>query len=97
MTANYIGLSQEKQDKYSNDWANVMSDISEGRPVAIENTPVITIRSSDLRDIIVNALKMSDNIESLNSILKKVKKFKLLIKISIILSLTSFIYNYFSK
>lgn len=77
MTANYIGLSQEKQDKYSNDWANVMSDISEGRPVAIENTPVITIKSNDLRDIIVNALKMPDNTESLNSILKKIEEIQI--------------------
>ena len=77
MTANYIGLSQEKQDKYSNDWANVMSDISEGRPVTIENTPVITIKSNDLRDIIVNALKMPDNTESLNSILKKIEEIQI--------------------
>ena len=77
MTANYIGLSQEKQDKYSNDWASVVSDISEGRPVAIENTPVITIKSNDLRDIIVNALKMPDNTESLNSILRKVEEIQI--------------------
>ena len=54
-----------------------MSDISEGRPVAIENTPVITIKSNDLRDIIVNALKMPDNTESLNSILRKVEEIQI--------------------
>ena len=73
-TLNYIGLSQEKQDKYSNDWANVMSDVKDGKDIAIENTPVITLKTEDLRQIIITALKDMDSSESLDRILKMVEE-----------------------
>lgn len=68
-TLDYIGLSQEKQDKYSSDWSNVLSDVIDGKEIAIENTPVVTLKSNDLRDIIVAALKSEESLESLNKIL----------------------------
>ena len=71
---NYIGLSQEKQDKYSNDWANVMSDVKDGKDIAIENTPVITLKTEDLRQIIISALKTNDSSEALDQILKQVEE-----------------------
>lgn len=73
-TLNYIGLSQEKQDKYSNDWASVMSDVKDGKDIAIENTPVITLKTEDLRQIIISALKLDDTSEALDQILKQVEK-----------------------
>lgn len=73
-TLNYIGLSQEKQDKYSNDWANIMSDVKDGKDIAIQNTPVITLKTEDLRQIIMSALKMDDRSESLDQILKQVEE-----------------------
>ncbi len=73
-TLRYIGLSQEKQDQYSMDWSNVMTDVSEGNEVAIRNTPVITLKTEDLRGIIIQALKETDNTESLDKILKIVEE-----------------------
>lgn len=73
-TLNYVGLSQEKQDKYSMDWANVMSDVKDGKDIAIENTPVITLKTEDLRQIIITALKDMDSSESLDRILKMVEE-----------------------
>ena len=70
----YIGLSQEKQDKYSSDWSNVLSDVIDGKEIAIENTPVVTLKSNDLRDIIVAALKSEESLESLNKILGMVEE-----------------------
>ena len=73
-TADYIGLTQEKQDMYSKDWASVMSDIVEGNPIAIENVPVVTLKSDELRTILITALKMEYNVESLDNILKLVEE-----------------------
>ena len=57
-TLAYTGLTQEKQDNYSSDWGNVMTDVLEGKNPSIENSPVITLRSEDLRDVLVLAYKM---------------------------------------
>lgn len=73
-TLNYIGLSQEKQDQYSKDWGNVMTDVSEGKDIAIRNTPVIVLKTEDLREIIIEALKSTNDTESLDMILKKVEE-----------------------
>ena len=72
-TLKYIGLSQEKQDKYSSDWGNVVSDVSEGKQIAIENTPVVTLKTEDLRNIIIEALKRGNTTEELDKILKIVE------------------------
>ena len=72
-TLNYIGLTQEKQDQYSTDWANVVSDISEGKDIAIENTPVVTLKTEDLRNILSVALEKENTVESLNSLLSLVE------------------------
>ena len=73
-TLSYIGLSQEKQDQYSSDWGNVMSDIVDGKNIAIENTPVITLKTDDLRDILIEALKKDNTVDSLNQILNLVEQ-----------------------
>ena len=73
-TLRYIGLSQEKQDKYSSDWGNVMSDIVNGKEIAIENTPVVTLKTEDLRAIIIMALKENNTTESLDKILRTIEE-----------------------
>lgn len=73
-TLRYIGLSQEKQDKYSSDWGNVMSDIVDGKDIAIENTPVVTLKTEDLRAIIIMALKENNTTESLDKILRTIEE-----------------------
>ena len=73
-TMRYIGLSQEKQDKYSSDWGNVMSDIVNGKEIAIENTPVVTLKTEDLRAIIIMALKENNTTESLDKILRTIEE-----------------------
>ena len=74
ITLRYIGLTQEKQDQYSSDWGNVMSDIVDGKDIAIENTPVVTLKTEDLRAIIIMALKENNTTESLNKILRTIEE-----------------------
>ena len=78
VTVKYVGLTQEKQDNYSRDWANVMTDILDGKNPTIENSPVVTLKSEDLRDILVLAIKKSredsDDMNVLNSLISIVEQ-----------------------
>lgn len=56
-TKRYIGIMQEKSDKYFNDVAQRIEDIDNGVKTAIDNIPVIGIKTNDLRDIIYLAIK----------------------------------------
>ena len=77
-TLRYIGLTQEKQDNYSKDWANVMTDILDGKKPTIENSPVVTLKSDDLRDILVLAIKKgreeSDDLSILNDLISTIEQ-----------------------
>lgn len=78
VTIDYIGLTQEKQDNYSNDWANVMGDVLDGINPTIENSPVITLKSDDLRDVIIMAIKRgresSEDLNVLNDLISIVEQ-----------------------
>lgn len=56
-TKRYIGIMQEKSDKYFDDVAHRIDDIDNGVKTAIDNIPVIGIKTNDLRDIIYLAIK----------------------------------------
>ena len=77
-TLRYIGLTQEKQDNYSNDWANVMGDVLDGKSPTIENSPVITLKSDDLREVIILAIKRgresSEDLNVLNDLISIVEQ-----------------------
>ena len=77
-TLRYIGLTQEKQDKYSLDWGNVMTDVLDGKKPTIENSPVVTLKSSDLRDILISAIKKgrerSDDLSILNNLISTIEQ-----------------------
>lgn len=78
-TLRYTGLTQEKQDNYSRDWANVMGDILSGKNPTIENSPVITLKSTDLREILTKAIKMGseekvDSLGLMNQLLSIVEE-----------------------
>ena len=74
VTLSYIGLTQEKQDQYSSDWANVMQDVANGREIAIDNSPVITLKSEDFRDLIRMALEKEPTMDNMNEILSMAEK-----------------------
>lgn len=74
ITLSYIGLTQEKQDQYSTDWANVMQDVANGREIAIDNSPVITLKSEDFRDLIRMALEKEPTMDNMNEILSMAEK-----------------------
>ena len=78
VTIKYIGLTQEKQDNYSRDWANVMTDVLDGKKPTIENSPVVTLKSSDLRDILISAIKKgresSDDLSVLNDLISTIEQ-----------------------
>ena len=57
-TKTYIGIMREKARNFFNDVAQRIEDISNGVKSAIENLPVIAMRTNDLRDILLEAIKI---------------------------------------
>lgn len=56
MTADYIGITAEKKKKYFHDFGEMMKRVANGEEYVIDNTPVISIKTSDLRDILTLAI-----------------------------------------
>ena len=52
ITKVYIGTIDEKKDKFVNDLSDYLEDSYEGRAYEIDNSPVITLKTADLRDLI---------------------------------------------
>ena len=53
ITSRYIGLTKSKTDKYYDDMGNFFNDTIFGKnEMVIDNAPVVTIATADLRDII---------------------------------------------
>lgn len=79
ITKEYIGAIDEKIDRYVEDYSNYLKDCSDGRTVTIDTSPVISIKSNDLREILQKALghKNRDNdIEILNQLLSMVEEMR---------------------
>lgn len=56
ITADYIGITAEKKKKYFHDFGELMEKVANGEEYIIDNTPVISIKTSDLRDILTLAI-----------------------------------------
>lgn len=79
ITKEYIGAIDEKINRYVEDYSNYLKDCREGKEVRIINSPVISIRSNDLRKILQKALahKNGENdIEILNQLLSMVEEMR---------------------
>lgn len=84
-TLRYIGLTQEKQDNYSKDWGKVMEDVIAGKQIILENSPVITLKTQDLREILKEAYLLGENrnsgkitdIDAMNMLIEKTEKMRI--------------------
>lgn len=56
-TKRYIGVMREKARKCFNSVAQRIEDIDNGVKSAIDNAPVIAMKTNDLRDILLEAIK----------------------------------------
>lgn len=52
ITKVYIGTIDEKKDKFVNDLSDYLTSSYEGKSYEIDNSPIITLKTSDLRDLI---------------------------------------------
>ena len=80
ITKMYIGAIDEKIDKYNVDYASYLLDASNGKAVAFQNTPIYSLKSDDIRNIITMAYQLGkqDNhaseIEDINYLLSLVEE-----------------------
>ena len=58
ITKMYIGAIDEKIDKYNIDYAEYLLDVSSGKEVAVQNTPIYSLKSDDIREILGVAYKL---------------------------------------
>lgn len=56
ITADYIGITGKKKKSYFLDIGELMEKVASGEEFVIDNTPVISIKTSDLRDILTFAI-----------------------------------------
>lgn len=83
-TAKYIGLTQEKIDKYVDDFANFFTIMRSGKNYVVPNTPVMTVRTHDLMEAVQKAFiagkSNSDNqdleaqMKIINKIISEIEK-----------------------
>lgn len=65
-TAHYIGITREKKQGYFTDMGDFVGKILNGEKEIIKNTPVISIKTSDLRDILTLAVTDKSGAAPLN-------------------------------
>lgn len=58
VTKMYIGAIDEKIDRYNVDYAEYLMDAAKGKKVAFKNTPIYSLKSDDIRDILGVAYKL---------------------------------------
>lgn len=81
-TMKYIGLTEERKRQYFIDIAEFMKGVAEGKEELIDNTPVVSLKTSVLRDIFMRIIKNKDTLnemELLNDAMCEVEKSRLLI------------------
>lgn len=80
ITKMYIGAIDEKIDKYNVDYAEYLIDSSKGKAVAFRNTPIYSLKSDDIRNIIIIAYQLgkqdseASEIEDINFLLSLVEE-----------------------
>ena len=75
----YIDVIPEKAEKMFNDVGKYICDIDNGIKPTIDNTPVIALKTNDLRDILTKAYKMGmdggyDSMDAMNKLLTNVEE-----------------------
>lgn len=78
-TMHYIWLSEERERMYYTDIGDFLSNVSNGDYDLKRNSPVITLKEQDLRNIILKAIKIKNGDEAiiLNEILNEVDEVKI--------------------
>lgn len=66
ITADYIGITGKKKKSYFLDIGELMEKVANGEEYAIDNTPVVSIKTSDLRNILTLAITDKSGAEPLN-------------------------------
>lgn len=80
ITKTYIGAVDEKIDRYNVDYAEYLKDASEGKEVAFKNTPIYSLKSDDLRNIISMSYRLGKDgnhmseVEDINYLLSLVEE-----------------------
>ena len=60
-TTDYIGLTKEKNRKYINNYGNLIKNVLDGNGTEIiKNSPVISLKTEDFGDIIMEVIKATD-------------------------------------
>lgn len=68
-TMHYIGLDKQRISKYANDMDDLLQSVSNGEDFKIKNAPVISVKTADLREIIMLTINASKNGEDADKIL----------------------------
>ena len=62
ITLHYIGLSEERKRRYFDDFGEVIRNVENGNTdVIINNSPIVSLRHDDLRNIIMFAIQNKEN------------------------------------
>lgn len=56
-TLHYIGLSEQRKKRYFDDFGNMISEVENGNEVNINNSPIVSIKNTDMREIISLIIK----------------------------------------
>lgn len=76
-TKTYIGLINNKQDRYNQDFSNYIITKENGKNYDISNSPIVTIKAEDFRKLLSECFDMGVNgeekFESINKLIKEVE------------------------
>lgn len=76
-TLHYIGIAREDEIKLYNDMGDFVTAVSNGEKPVIKNSPVVTLKSEDLREILSQCWDMaqlgSDKFEGINQLIGTVE------------------------
>ena len=77
ITKMYIGVIDEKIERYNQDYAQYLIDCTEGKEVAFNNSPVVVMTMENMREILAEAYRCgrsaeSDSLEDMNKLLAMV-------------------------
>lgn len=74
-TMHYIGLTSEKKRKYFKDMSEFIGSVAEGKEELIDNTPVISLKTDILRNILMFVIKHkeTDDLVLLNDAMQMVE------------------------
>ena len=71
-TLHYIGIAREDEIKLYKDMGNFITDISNGKKPIIKNSPVISLKAEDLREILSKYWDMAHSEEDKFEVINKV-------------------------